>query len=115
MWLGIVSMVLLAVLMTAAMVPDRFRLHRDYASFRYWHRALTVAVVLSAAYHVAVSGFYLDAWYQALTFGLVSVGACLGREYWARLGQIDIAAPAVYLGLSVLSAAVFAGLRNLPA
>ena len=115
MWLGIVSVVLLAILITTAIVPDRLRVHKDYPSFKYWHRVLTIAMIASAAYHVVVSNFYLDAWYQAGLFVLISIAVCLGRAYWIKLGQIAIVSPVVYVALSVAMAVAFAGLRNLPA
>jgi hypothetical protein len=115
MWLGMVSIVLLAVLITTANVPDRLRVHKSYPSFKYWHRVLTVAMIASAAYHIVVSHFYLGAWYQAGLFVLISIGVCLGRAYWVKLGQIAIASPAVYLAISAVLAGAFAGLRNLPA
>jgi len=115
MWLGIVSVVLLAILITTAIVPDRLRVHKDYPSFKYWHRVLTISMIASAAYHVVVSNFYLDAWYQAGLFVLISIAVCLGRTYWIKLGQIAIVSPVVYVALSVAMAAAFAGLRNLPA
>jgi len=114
MWLGIVSVVLLAILITTAIVPDRLRVHKDYPSFKYWHRVLTISMIASAAYHVVVSNFYLDAWYQAGLFVLISIAVCLGRAYWIKLGQIAIVSPVVYVALSVAMAVVFAGLRNLP-
>jgi hypothetical protein len=79
MWLGIVSVVLLAILIITAIVPDRFRVHKNYPSFKYWHRVLTIAMIASAAYHIVVSNFYLDAWYQAGLFVLISLAVCLGR------------------------------------
>jgi len=115
MWLGIVSVVLLAILITTAIVPDRLRVHKDYPSFKYWHRVLTISMIASAAYHVVVSNFYLDAWYQAGLFVLISIAVCLGRAYWIKLGQIAIVTPVVYVALSVSMAVVFAGLRNFPA
>jgi hypothetical protein len=115
MWLGMVSVVLLAVLITTANVPDRLRVHKSYPSFKYWHRVLTVAMIASAAYHIIVSNFYLDAWYQAGLFILISIGVCLGRAYWIKLGQIAIASPAAYLAISAILTGAFAGLRNLPA
>jgi len=115
MWLGIVSVVLLAVLITTAIVPDRLRVHKDYPSFKYWHRVLTISMIASAAYHVIVSNFYLDAWYQAVLFVFISIAVCLGRAYWIKLGQIAIVSPVVYVALSVAMAVAFAGLRNLPA
>ena len=40
MWHGIVGTILLGVLITVARLPDRLRVHKDYAAFRYWHRVL---------------------------------------------------------------------------
>jgi predicted ferric reductase len=115
MWLGIVSFLLLAILIITATVPDRIRLHENYASFKYWHRVLTVAMILSAAYHIVVSNFYLHAWYQGALFALLSVSVCLGRAYWTRLGQIDIVSPLVYLSICTVSVVAFAAIRNIPA
>lgn len=115
MWLGIASLVMFGILVTVAMLPDRLRVHRDYASFRYWHRVLTVAVIAAAAYHIVASNFYLGSWYQAILFAGLSLAACLGRDYWVRIGQIDIVSPARYLALSIGLTILFAGLRNLPA
>ena len=115
MWLGIVSIVLLAVLIITAIVPDRLRVHKKYPRFKYWHRVLTIVMIGSAAYHIVVSNFYLDAWYQAGLFILISIAVCLGRAYWIKLGQIAIASPAIYLALSAALTVAFAGLRNLPA
>lgn len=115
MWLGIVSLILLAILIITATVPDRIRLHASYASFKYWHRVLTVAMIVSAAYHIVVSNFYLHAWYQGVLFALVSISVCLGRAYWVRLGQIDIAPPGVYLSICAVAVVIFAAIRNIPA
>jgi hypothetical protein len=115
MWLGVVSIILLAVLVTTAIVPDRLRLHRNYVSFKYWHRVLTVAMILSAAYHVVVSDFYLHGWVQGVLFAMLAVSVCLGRAYWVKLGQIDIASPAIFLAVCAVSIVLFAGIRNFPA
>ncbi len=115
MWLGIVSLILFVVLITTANVPDRLRVHQNYPSFRYWHRILTIVVIAGAAYHIAVSNFYLGTWYQAGLLALISIAVCFGRAYWIRLGQIVIASAAAYLAVSTMLIAVFAGLRNLPA
>lgn len=115
MWLGTISLLLFAILITTANLPDRLRIHKDYPSFRYWHRMLTVVVIAGAAYHIVASNFYLGTWYQALLFAAVSLVACLGREYWVRIGQINIASPLVYLALSGALIIVFAGMRNYPA
>ncbi len=115
MWLGIVGLFLFAVLIMTADLPDRLQVHRNYPSFKYWHRVLTVVVIACAAYHIIASDFYLGTWYQATLFALVSLAVCAGREHWIRLGQIVIATPLVYLVLSGVLIVAFAGLRNLPA
>lgn len=115
MWLGIVSLLLFIVLIMTANLPDRLRVHRNYPSFKYWHRVLTVVVIVGAAYHIIASNFYLGTWYQAGLFALISLLVCLGRDYWIRFGQIDIASPLIYVALSGVLITVFAGLRNLPA
>jgi hypothetical protein len=115
MWLGIVSVLLLSILIITAIVPDRIRLHRNFGSFKYWHRILTIAAILSAAYHIAASNFYLHTWYQLLLFAVITVSVCLGRSYFARLGAITIVSPSVYLSVGAASVLLFATIRNLPA
>jgi hypothetical protein len=114
MWHGVVSFILLGVLITFALVPDRFRLHRDYPSFKYWHRVLAVATIGTATYHVAVSGFYLGTWYQGWLLVALAAFVAFGRPFWIRLGQIPVARPSVYVAVSVISAVLFAAIRNLP-
>lgn len=115
MWHGIVSLLLLGLLVTIALVPDRFRVHTDYAAFKYWHRVVAIATIATATYHIVVSNFYLRAWYQVLLFTLLATIAAFGRAYWVRLGQLPIARVPLYLAFSLVFAALFATLRNLPA
>lgn len=115
MWLGMVSLVSLLVLIVVANLPDRLRVHRNYSSFKYWHRVLTVVVIAAAAYHVVVSNFYLATWYQAGIFVALSLAVCFGHDRWARRGQMAIVSPARYLAFSCVFIALFAGIRNLPA
>lgn len=115
MWLGIASVATLIVLVVAADMPERLRLHRNYTSFRYWHRVLTVAAIAGAAYHIIVSNFYLGSWYQSALFTLISLLACFGRDFWTRLDRIAIVSPVHYFMLSAVLVIVFAGFRNLPA
>lgn len=114
MWLGIVGLLLLFILVTIALVPDRLRVHRDYPAFRYWHRVLAIATVACCTYHIVVSNFYLAAWYQGLLFVTTAVVATSFRAYWIRLGQIRIAQPLAYLTISVLLTILFSSVRNWP-
>lgn len=114
MWHGIVSLLLFGVLMMVAMVPERMRLHKDYISFKYWHRILAVATIATAAYHIVVSNFYLGAWYQALLFIGIAVAVAFGHRWLVRLGQLQIAAPSRYVVVTLVATVVFTAVRNLP-
>lgn len=114
MWHGIVSFLLLGYLITVALVPDRFKVHGDYPAFKYWHRVLAIIVIGTATYHIVVSNFYLGTWYQGLLFAGLAVAVAFGRSVWLRLGQLPIVATSVYLGVSIVFAALFTFLRNLP-
>jgi hypothetical protein len=114
MWHGIVSFLLLGVLITVALVPDRFRVHSDYPAFKYWHRVLAIVTIGTATYHVVVSNFYLRTWYQGLLFALLAIAAAFGRAWWIKVGQIRLANAGAYLAASVVFAAAFAAIRNLP-
>ena len=115
MWHGIVSFILLGVLIVFALVPDRFRLHNNYPSFKYWHRVLAVITIGTATYHIVVSNFYLGTWYQGLLFAALAIGVAFGREYWKKLGQLPIVNVLTYVAVSLTFAAVFTAVRNLPA
>ena len=114
MWLGIVGLLLLFVLVTIALVPDRLRVHKDYPAFRYWHRILAITTVACCTYHIVVSNFYLASWYQSLLFVVVAILATSFRVYWIKLGQIKIATPTAYVAISILITTLFSVIRNIP-
>ena len=114
MWHGIVSLLLLGVLITVALVPDRLKVHRDYPSFRYWHRIVAIATIGTATYHIVVSNFYLGAWHQSLLFALLASSVAFGRSLWSRLGQIPIVSPATFILASLAFVIAFSAVRNLP-
>jgi len=114
MWLGVVSLLSFGILMTVALVPDRFRIHKDYPSFKYWHRLVAIVTLASGTYHIVVSNFYLGAWYQGVLFVLVVVAVASARPFWVKLGQIRIATNATYILVSVIFGALFVAIRNLP-
>jgi hypothetical protein len=97
MWLGVLGLLLLGVLITVALVPDRQRVHKDYPAFKYWHRVIAIATTGCIAYHIVVSGFYLGAWYQALLFVTFALAVSFGRVYWIKLGQLPIVTVSVAL------------------
>ena len=114
MWHGIVSFLLLGILITVALIPDRLKIHKDYPSFRYWHRTIAVATIATATYHIVVSNFYLGAWYQWLLFVALAALVAFGRPLWARLGQFPIVSPAAFILTSLAFVIVFSTVRNLP-
>lgn len=114
MWLGVISLLLLGMLMTIALVPDRLRVHKTYSTFKYWHRAIAIATIASATYHIVVSNFYLSTWYQSVLFVLAAFAASIGRAYWVKLGQLPIATNLAYVFVSIVFGALFVAVRNLP-
>lgn len=112
MWLGIVGLFLFFLLVMFAMVPDRFRVHRDYSSFRYWHGILAVTCVACSTYHIVVSRFYLLRWYQALLLVAFAGAALFGRRFWSRLAPLPIASPTAFILVSVVLTALFSAARN---
>ncbi|MDH3439907.1 MAG: hypothetical protein OEM63_04080 [Gammaproteobacteria bacterium] len=114
MWHGVVSFLLLGVLITVALVPDRFKVHKDYPAFKYWHRVLAIITIGTATYHIVVSNFYLGTWYQGILFALLAIAVAFGRMCWIRLGQLPVAKTAVYIGVSLVFAVAFTAIRNIP-
>lgn len=114
MWLGVVSLLLLCVLMTVALVPDRLRVHKTYPAFKYWHRVIAIATIVSATYHIVVSNFYLGTWYQDVLFVFAAIAASIGRAYWIKLGQLPIATNLAFVSVSIVFGALFVAVRNLP-
>ncbi len=114
MWLGIVGLLLLGILITVALVPDRMRVHKDYPAFKYWHRVVAIVTIGCITYHIVVSAFYLATWYQAVLFVILAVAVSFGRMYWIKLGQLPIATASAYLAISFMLTAAFAAVRNLP-
>jgi hypothetical protein len=114
MWHGIVSVLLLGILITVALVPDRLKVHRNYPGFRYWHRVIAVATIATATYHIVVSNFYLGAWYQWSLFVALAAAVAFGRPLWSGLGRIPIVTPAVFVLVSLAFATVFSAIRNIP-
>ena len=75
---------------------------------------VSIATIGTAAYNIVVSNFYLGAWYQGLLFALLAIAVAFGRAYWIKLGQIPVAKNSAYLVVSVVVAAAFAAIRNMP-
>jgi len=113
MWLGLVSLLLLFVLLTIALPPERTRVHRRYSDFKYWHRFVAIATIACAAYHIVISGFYLNGWTQALLFIAIATATCLERDRWARLVGPRLPTPVVFVAVSAFAAVAFAAARNL--
>ena len=113
MWLGVVSVLLLFFLIAIALPPERMHIHRGYSSFKYWHRLIAIATIVSAAYHIVVSGFYVDGWAQALLFIAIATAACFGRTHWARLTERRLPAPVAFVAVSAIAAVSFAAARNM--
>lgn len=114
MWLGIIGLLLLAALITVALLPDRLHVHKNYPAFKYWHRVLAVSTVACITYHIVFSNFYLAAWYQSTLFVMLVLVVMFGRKFWQKLGESSTVTVPSYLIVSLLFIATFTMLRNMP-
>lgn len=112
MWLGLAATLALAALTLLARMPERRRLHRDYARFRQVHRWLGLGLVLAGALHIALSGFYLRRWWQGLALLALVLAASLGRSQWPRMGAPPTASARAFLALGAVAVAVFVLVRD---
>ena len=112
MWLGLAAAVALAAMTLLARMPERKRLHRDYARFRQLHRWLGLGLVLAAGLHMALSGFYLPRWWQGLALLALALAASLGRRQWARLGAPPAASARAFLAMGAVAVALFVLVRD---
>jgi hypothetical protein len=114
MWLGIASLLLLFVLVTSALMPDRLRLHKDYSVFKYWHRVIAIATIFGAAYHIVVSNFYVNSKLQILLFVTIAVAASFGHALWRRSDELRLPSLEAFLASVIIAILAFAAVRNLP-
>lgn len=112
MWIGIASLVLLFLLVTLAMLPNRLKTHRNYQAFKYWHQVIAIFAIATAIYHIEVSDFYLSAWYQKLLLIALAVVLVFSRTFRINVRSFPLATPAVFLTMSVAGATLFAAIRN---
>jgi hypothetical protein len=115
MWIGCAGFLLLVAMMIIGMPQYRLRLHRRYATFRYWHRVLAVATIMAAAWHILGSGLYFGAWYQGLLLVALATAVCIGDRSWLRGAAITNSTSTVLVVTAIALAATFALVRNLPA
>lgn len=109
LWAGVLGLLLLGLLITIALVPDRYRIHRDHRLFRHWHRWLAVATLVAVTWHIVASGFYLYETYQVVLFVLLAGVACIG---WRGSAGVPTAGARSYLGISTLCIVAFIVIRD---
>lgn len=112
MWSGVASLILLGIVITISLSPDRLRLHRRHAVFKYWHQVLSVIVIGAAAYHIIASGFYVSTWWQAMLLAAVALVTCFARPLWQRIVRPPFVNNIGYLRVSLLLVVAFATIRN---
>jgi len=115
MWLGLAALLALALMAILARMPDRMRVHGRFQVFRRVHRILGFTIVITAALHVVLSGFYLPTWPQVLLVGLASLAMCFGRTAWARLSEPPAASGLGYLLAGGIATGLFVAIRNIAA
>ena len=112
MWLGLASLIVLAVLAIIAKMPDRARLTRRFATFRLVHRILGFATIITATLHIVLSGFYYPSWPQIALVVLMVAAMCFGRPVWTRLSAPPTASGLAFLVVGVLAVGAFVLVRN---
>lgn len=114
MWMGIGGLVLLIVLIAIGLPQYRLRLHKHYASFRYWHRVLAIAAIAATGYHIVGSNFYLHTSLQIVLFVVLAAIVCFAGRRLPVSAVISHRTARLYLGIGVLATLAFAGVRNAP-
>ncbi|MFV0292249.1 MAG: hypothetical protein ACK5II_03125 [Paracoccus sp. (in: a-proteobacteria)] len=114
MWLGLIGLMTLAMLTVLAQMPDRMRIHKQFRSFRLWHRWLGILTVAAAVGHILLSSFYLSGWWQAVLLLGLATGCCLGRRIWSYLHTPLYALHLIYALVGGVFVSLFTIIRNLP-
>ena len=112
MWAGFAAAVLLLLLVLLAVLPPRRMLHKDHASFRYWHIVLGISCVAMGTYHILVSGFYLSTWYQKMLFAGLVLGVIVSRLHSTGKKPYRPMSLSMFLVLSVAGVVLFILVRN---
>jgi hypothetical protein len=112
MWAGLAAAVLLLLLVSLSVLPPRRMLHKDHASFRYWHIVLGITCVAAATYHILGSGFYLSTWYQKILFTGVVLGMIASRQRGTGKKPYRPMSLSTFLILSAAGVVLFTLVRN---
>ena len=113
MWSGLIGLLTLGILMTIAVLPDRYRVHSEHKSFRYWHLILAIFTLAAAMYHVVGSGYYLTSWIQIVALVAMAAIAGLSRKFRQKVASIPLTSVSACLTISFVSATLFALVHNL--
>lgn len=114
MWLGVASLVLLFILVSLAALPTRWKAHKNYPAFKYWHQVIAIFAIASALYHIVVSDFYLDTWYQKALIVVLACVVTFNRTLRIEVRQFSVVSVTGFLAASLVGATLFAAVRNFP-
>ena len=112
MWSGAAGLILLGLVVILSLMPDRGRVHRSYATFRYWHLVLAVLAVYTSAYHIIGNDFYVNSWLQTVLLLLLATGVMFGRKRLRRSFHPTPLTSAQFLIVSVVLGVLFVAMRN---
>ncbi len=113
MWAGILGFIFLVGLICIGLPEYHMRLHRHYASFKYWHRSLALVTVLGTGYHILGSGMYLSAPYQLVLFASVILMALTNDQVLDRGEEITRRTSQIFVLVATLCVVFYAGIRNI--
>ena len=72
---GLMSAGLVVVVTLTSLISLRSASYNGYKPFQKWHRTLSIAILITALIHVALSGFYIDQIWQFTLLLIVSLAA----------------------------------------
>ena len=113
MWSGVLALVVLGIFIAIAVLPDRYLVHHDHQSFRFWHLLLAILTLAAATYHVVGSGYYLTSWIQLIALVCLAALSGLSREVRQKVAAIPLVSVASCLAISLVSAGLFALVHDL--
>jgi len=115
MWAGVAAFTLLNLMTVLGLPNYRRRIHRDYDSFRMWHRWMAIGVIGGSAWHIVGAGHYLRSAYQWLLLLLITLVASFAYRVGLHSNDLDRVSSRVFLIMAAMTTFLFVLIRNLPA
>jgi hypothetical protein len=110
MWSGLLALFLIAFVSITGLPTQRRQAYQYHYQFKYWHRWISVVIIVASVYHIVASGFYLKYWYQWVLLIVLSLGCCFYPLLRSR--QINSVTLFFFFVVTVIASLVFISIRN---